>query len=453
MHNRGFVRGSSLLVTLLVMGILLTLTLGLSTLVIREIRQTGDIVSAGKAYYAAEAGIEQGLYELADHYPGYETTDNDNNVPGWKEVDMFEGNDSLTDKCSYRYKISNKGNTIPYIPDDEPIYLQPSGVAVSKGDLFESHEDQTYNVLPLNQSVTIPLFIDDGNGGITDVDDFLLQYYVDFSLDDTLLGELNPNYKGRHHLELEDFDILRWKVFGNRCPSEGDCDNPDLTRTDAISDFFPSSSLANEHEPVCIGTDLSLAVGDYNCMSPVDLEILKIVRDDSGEIKREDDGSYASNIEMLDNLWSASRTCYMNEVGQNVTGGADIKNNCTIGSFMKNHTRNFLTITNVVNPEIIGISNVELRNSRANIYWRVIAKGSSVETNVIPRQFADIKADGYANDGKVQQSIDVKVGMSSFLPVFNFTLYGTSQGSANEDLDSPGGGLVDETSPLRRTSF
>lgn len=430
-------RGSALLVALLIMGVLMTLSLGMSSLVIREIRQTADLVAAGKAYYAAEAGIENALYDLATNLPGYETVDSENVAPGWVVV---EGNeDEGTGDFTYRYMISNKGDSMPYFSDDEPIFLTQDGW-VSRDTLFEEFPEKTYNVLPLNGSVTIPLFVADENGGAVGVEDFLIQYYVDFKIDDQFLsGKLSEWTDTERKGIISKFDVLRWKVFGN--PNSGD-----QSKTEAISDFFPASGLADAGSPVCIGSDVSMAASDKyygSCVLPVDVSKLS-------DVTRTQLADGSISVELTEKLidvpgWSYARECYLTDSGTGVIGTDvrdGIKKECTIKSFIDNHQRNYVTLTNLINPEIVGITNTDLRDSRANIYWRIIAKKGETEPKLV-RQSADIKADGFAGGGKVQQSIDAKVGMSSFLPVFNFSLYRTDTensdfspaGNASENLD------------------
>ena len=173
-------KGSSLITTVLVMGVLMTLTLGLSSLVIREIGQTASIVRAGQAYYNAEAGVETALLELNNSLPGYETSKNaaDNSyqfvpgsyVAGGKDID-------------FQYQIRNRGDRYPYFDDNAPIFVEPDH-GVPKDALYKDFPEKTYDVLPLNQTVTIPLFVDDcGGGQVRDVKDFMLEYYVDFKID------------------------------------------------------------------------------------------------------------------------------------------------------------------------------------------------------------------------------------------------------------------------------
>jgi len=107
------------------------------------------------------------------------------------------------------------------------------------------------------------------------------------------------------------------------------------------------------------------------------------------------------------------------------------KDGCSISTFVDYHTRNYITLTNVVNPDLIGVD-PDVRPELANIYYRVIAKEGSSQ---LVREFADISADGFARNGTFKQSIDVKLGMSSFLPVFNFSLYRTDTESDKESPD------------------
>jgi hypothetical protein len=399
-------QGSSLLVAILVMGILMTITLGLSSLIIREISQTGDVVAAGKAYYAAEAGVENALLDLREHLPGYQTK----GLPQAVAVIDSGEKEWITQAGigpSYQYNIRNKGNAYPYFDADEPIYLEP-GVGVTKKFLYDgSNEDAlqaTYNVLPLSDTVTIPLFSDCGDGTFEDVQDFVLQYFVNFEADESVTLAAK---------QLEDFDILRWKVFGS--PSDGDATV--AIRTHAISDFFPAATGNSASHPVCIGSspDADLTSG---CIFP----IAKYVDD-------------ATGIEDLSDVWSQARQCYVGDAGTMVTSGLGIKKGCTIKDFLFNHKKNYLTITNIVNPDIVGVSNPTLRDKRANIYYRILAKrdvsgtscssGIQGDEDVMPREYAHIRSDGFSGDGKVKQSIDVNLKLNNFLPVFNFSLYHT----------------------------
>jgi len=62
----------------LVIGLVLILMLAsvaANEMIIRTLRSVSQIESADRAYFAAEAGIEDALYELSPHFAGYETPD------------------------------------------------------------------------------------------------------------------------------------------------------------------------------------------------------------------------------------------------------------------------------------------------------------------------------------------------------------------------------------------
>ncbi len=412
---RGGKRASALLVAILVMGVLLTLTLGLSTLIVREIRQTADIVAAGQAYFAAEAGMESALLDLAENLPGYQ------DVVVYPDIDAGQEDENL----NYEYTIDNKGDMYPYFPDDQPVFLGPDS-AIPKSVLYDpgsGFTDLTYNVLPLNESVTIPLFTVNENGDVNNIQQFLVQYYVNFDHERLYDIKIDDGHNGERPIKLDDFDILRWKVFGNPCVA-GNCDSPDLLKTDAISDFYPATENVSAERPVCIGTPGMLSNYNVNCFAPVIQDVIKV-----GEFAKVDD------IPWYKAGFSYARQCYVSEVSDTTIGSARgevVMTQCNIDTFIRTHTRNYVTLTNMVNPDLIGI-NPETTPQYANIYYRIITAGD--EDNSIVREFADIRADGYSRGGEVRQSINAKLRLSSFLPVFNFSLYRTD--TTTDDVDSP----------------
>lgn len=408
--------GSALLVAILVMGILMTLTLGLSNLVIREITQTGDLVAAGEAYFASEAGVENALLDLHEHLPGYETAGLVNAVDG----EWIEYKDPVNADFHYRYRIRNKGDAYPYFDDDKPLFFDPVA-PTTKAFIYDEDRAKTYNVLPLNQTVTIPLFTEDAQGNIQDVEDFLIQYYVRFNED-----SLSADFQ---NINLESFDVLRWKLFGN--PITGEklngviaSSNVNTLKTDAISDFYPAKNVGviggGADEPVCIGSSMDFPT-EYivdKCWFPA---TPYSVEDTEGQTT----GTVESPAE---GLWSAARECYESDAGTIVSGGkikTAASGGCSIPTFVKNHSRDYITLTNVVNPDIIGLSTPEERAAKANIYYRIIAKKGGPADPQLPREFAEISSDGYTHEDKVKQSIDVRLRLNSFLPVFNFSLYRT----------------------------
>jgi hypothetical protein len=424
-------KGSSLIVTLLLMAILLTLTLGLSMLTISEIRQTGDVVGAGKAYYAAEAGIETSLLDLNEHLPGFQTKSvSGADADGWVQVALDDPANLSKDKFEYRYRIRNQGDKYPYFDEDTPVYL-PSYGGMPKEVLYTLYPGSTYDILGLNQTVTIPLFIDCGDGShYKDVKNFVLQYYVDFNKDPSI--GLQAGY------QIQDFDILRWKLFGE--PTVADSGAPSKSLTHAISDFYPASENDGPKTPECIGSDQNLLHGtDYDCI-PLVAESVNITSDD---IKNWNDLQIVP--EGFTEGWSAARECYTRDAGSAVgtaIGDGGVQKGCNIKTFIDKHQKNYLTITNVVNPDIIGITNPVLRAAKANIFYRIIAEPDQTQscpfetasgTDVMAREYAQVSADGYANGKTYTQSIDAQLKLNSFLPVFNFTLFWTDPDKVNPE--------------------
>ena len=450
-------KGSAIIVALLVMAILLTLTLSLSLLTVSEMRQTGDVVAAGKAYYAAEAGIENALLDLREHLPGFQTLGQAKaDAQGWISAKL-EDPAKLTDELlSYDYRIRNQGDRYPYFDEDKPYFLTP-GVGRPKEYLYESYPETTYSVLPLNQTVTIPLFVACPDGiSYRDVTKFVLEYYVDFDTDPEkdILLDFSARFR------LRDFDILRWKLFGEPIAPNpvseqaGNLNGP--TRTEAISDFYPALEGDGPTSPVCIGSDLDLAKVE-KCNFPV-AQAVDIGSENPGDWNKfQGSDSYISDIPDGMGGWGLARECTTSDAGNNLAGAevsedGTLKNGinkkgCSIQTFVMSHRKNYLTLTNVVNPDIIGMKDPDKRPAKANIFYRLAVAPDNLNsqackpdsaTDLMVRPYADISADGYARGGQIKQSIDARLKLNSFLPVFNFTLFRTDPDKVNfEDQVTP----------------
>jgi hypothetical protein len=224
---------------------------------------------------------------------------------------------------------------------------------------------------------------------------------------------------------LKDLDILRWKIFGESI------DEAEAGKTYTISDFYPADAGDDARNPECIGS--KLINGNATCKQLVVSSYTAGVGNDL-----EDKQDVAVG-------WSVARQCYTSEAGGIVApagegdGGNAVVKNCSIATFMANHKKNYLTLTNIVNPELIGITDAVKFADSANIYYRVLAEGGTTgacgksnSSNVLPREAAQISADGYAQGGKIKQSIDVSFKQNSFLPVFNFSMFVTSQNNPKD---------------------
>jgi len=98
-------RGVSLAMTIGLLMLLVTLTATINELVVRALRASHQIEAADKAYLAAEAGVEDALYELSIHNAGYETAglddptvrnDNFDNTLKWNNEWQISGRDTAS---------------------------------------------------------------------------------------------------------------------------------------------------------------------------------------------------------------------------------------------------------------------------------------------------------------------------------------------------------------------
>ncbi|MBI4994247.1 hypothetical protein HZC21_01210 [Candidatus Peregrinibacteria bacterium] len=177
----------------------MTLALGISDLLIGTIRDNRILLEKGKAWYAAESGLEQAMFEFYNAPPGFETE---------KEIELNGQN------LKYRYLISAAARQIP---EKESYEIQ------LPEDSFAS--------LPLNESVTIPLF----NG--TKPEDMVKRFRVDYYF--------APEIKLAGGFVDDDLDILRVKIFG--IAADG--------TMEVISEFLPADKGNSSLSPTCFGTE------------------------------------------------------------------------------------------------------------------------------------------------------------------------------------------------------
>ena len=204
-------KGSALIIALLIMGILMTLALGLSDLILREIKITNAFLDTGKAFYAAESGIEEALLDLHQNLPG------------------FERNNGLDeDDLTYLYSIENKTQSIPFV-DSEII-----DVNIAKNN----PEEFLYNVLYLNDTFSIPLFTIQDNGEVKNIEDFRIEYFTD--------AQLNPNLVHEAGVSYENIDMFRWKMTGVL--------NDGTLFTETIGDYLALANGSGANKPTCVGT-------------------------------------------------------------------------------------------------------------------------------------------------------------------------------------------------------
>jgi len=98
--------GTALLTAMLIMGVLIAISIALSGLVIREVKVTKDLMDAGRAFYAAESGVEEALYFL------------NNKLPGWEPPEDGQSRDLGENGSNFKYSIKNTCNSYPCIYEE-----------------------------------------------------------------------------------------------------------------------------------------------------------------------------------------------------------------------------------------------------------------------------------------------------------------------------------------------
>lgn len=330
-ENHKTSQGSALLIALMLMGILLMLSLGVSNLLIENLRDTRVLTEKTKAWYAAESGVERALLHISQNPPGSE-----------EQTQKSLGNTGAT----YHYAIKAASEIFP-VP--EPYETSP-----------------LYEVLPLNESVTLPLF--QGNNPDEEVTNFKVEYFLS-----PRIQEIRSIYV------LENFDILRWKIFGIRKTP------PDSGAMEVLNEFSPlQQGRNNSVTPSCVGTDNA-------CWN-------------AGKFYERRLGSDGKTEFHLRECNHPSKSCFL------------------ITDFLRDHTQNFLILTNMINPDMFaGSLTPEQKKSIANIHYRIQAR----ERGKISLPTIKITSDGMI--GTTKQSLDVNVKRETFLPVFNYALYRTAE--------------------------
>lgn len=372
-------QGTALLVALLVMGVLIAISLSLSVLILRETQITKDLLDSGRAYYAAESGVEVAMYKLKNSLPGWETEK--------KEYVALKLGEDL--RAVGEYRVNNTCNAYPCF--DEGFDKDSAPVTAY------------YDVLDLNETITIPLFVD-GKGN---VEDFTVEYYTTF----------NP----KEHLKIESdqlngWDVLRWKIYGIY-------DKPGLEVTESISDFTAVSLQKGvvTEEDIPSHAQKPSWFGSVNCdqiNNPYNAGIeCGTYVDGLGNTEEvKINGQKASLQAGL--CWPTEAREYYWYGGDQELDSDDIKTCYSIKQFLDEHKLNYLTLTNMMNPAVFK-NDLDLlqTNAFSKIYFRIEMNGETA------REYADITANGYS--GSVKQSINVKMQKGSFMPVFNFSLYST----------------------------
>jgi len=392
--------GSALLTALLVMGVLMSVSLALSSLVLREIYTTREVLDAGSAYYGAESGIEVSLYNIKHNLPGWETKEK-----GFVPLQIDDAKKVVTE-----YKVDNTCNAYPCFGSDFDVKSAESDLTAF------------YSVLGLNESITVPLFVVGNDYKEHKVQNFTVEFYGVFNPQSDLKVTGGAN-------KLSGWDVLRWKILGISKEN----------KTESISDFTALSmqNKAGEKDPT--NASIPSWFGSVSCSaSKSDRYTDKITCTEYGDKGYQDVhlGNDIAKTVVGNCLNTQAREYYVYDAGQ-----LQAVDSCyPISSFLEGHKLNYLTLTNMMNPAVFDDKfNEDEKLAMSKLYYRLELFGedgkslddNSVAGNKTVREYAEIVSNGYSGSSK--QSISVNLKRDSFMPVFNFSLYSTFKEKGNED--------------------
>lgn len=390
-------KGTALLTAMLIMGVLMAISIALSSLVMRELRVTKDLMDAGKAFYAAESGTEEALYFLNNNLPGWQTEVDADNLPIPKVRDFGDGG-------KFQYAVKNQCNSYPCI-DDQYNLEQVNSIPAKA----------FYDVMDLNETVLIPLFVADSDGSINTVKDFTVEFYGNFDPK----NDLNDNKINKQN--ISGWDVLRWKVFGMK-------KNGQNYITESISDF--SALAANVGAGLYASPETPSWFGTVKCdADDEDAPASKRVTNSIGCIPY--DATYYNND--VGEWKTCGATQARDYYGLNSDDNVENMHCWGIGDFLDAHQidsspgipgLNYLSLTNIMNPAMLS-DDIKNKEDYSKIYFRVETYGDPTV-----REVAEIVSDGYSGNSK--QSIKVMKKRDSYMPVFNFSIYSTF-GSKGKD--------------------
>lgn len=382
-------RGSAILISLLVMAVLVVISLGLNSLIVSELVVQRDEVERLKAFYAAESGIERGLLDV------YEK-----NMPGFtrpyliaKDISSAETN-ILDDKYFTAPEPLTKGDGSGY-----NYRYQVVGQDMELPCSYDPQKNDDYYLLEANQSATIPLhkYVEGADLEKEEVKDFLVEYYVEGA-------GLTP---GAIAQILDKVDVLRWKILGiNTSINQNYRRSLTGQFTDSISDYLPLNSLTNTSEnPSQFATKvglLSLAGGKSDIWTKANY--------------------YYKRTDVSD----ASADYYRNDRSKTISDFLD-QNIST-----DKHEFNYLMLTNVLgeNTKLEGGRFVRDDSNPAyddltgkqKLFYRIKADDTQEgNKQTLACEGFLVRSDGVFRNAK--QSIDMKISLDTFLPVFDFVLY------------------------------
>lgn len=204
-------KGVSLAMTIGLLFLLVTMTATINELVIRALRSAHQIEASDKAYFSAEAGVEDALYELSQHTAGYETPDLDS---GNARGDDFSNGVSWTNTWEIKNKELN-----PCITNDWDSFNPRYCGRIYTGEkLVVNMFSEYYDPLPVTLTNAIN---DDGESDITINKLLVSSFRFRLRLPKTVVSDNPDAFSGTQIVYFDndrDFDG-NWLLTVNEDPS------------------------------------------------------------------------------------------------------------------------------------------------------------------------------------------------------------------------------------------
>lgn len=356
-------KGSALVMSLFFMAILVVLSFAVNYMLLNEVRSERNFLEGVKAYYSAEAGIEDALLQVSVSNAGVDIVDEEVGVPFVQEAMNLSSDEAGNISGSkYTYNVMSRGSYNP-CP-------------------FEEKNESGFAVLKSGESVVIPL---------TGNDEFNVKYYI-----------VNTEYPYDTPSWVMQNDVLRWKILGNRL--DGDA----VGKLEAISEYIPIYDVNHNasSNPSTFGT--SAEWPKYQSGKYYDII--------DGATFETSDLLYAGDFDLLFNDFA----------DDGFEGGFHYVFNAQhpIATFLADHANNQLVLTNYLNvyfnvlPPTVQEMELIYDADDYELYYKVDPMRFTIACSAV-----QVIADGFSENEDFKQSIEVIRPLDQAAPFTDFVWY------------------------------
>lgn len=382
--------------------LLMVASVAANELIIRSIRSVRGVESSNRAYFAAEAGIEDGLYELSPHLPGYQTPSINT---GNARNDQFEEAagrlvnrwdiESRSGQADWQGKMLKGQKLILSFYSDNSTAAAVVTNAINAATIADS---DIVNLAPGNFSIKFSI----PDKGVTDISDVMNNSF-NLLIDNDQDGKINEDAPSQPLPGMPPSPLCP-DGSKNPNPEDNDCDG----KVDEDSDM----------DPVILWK-----LTDNNGRSLIPL---KGCLRDSGAPPGVAPGYLKSETCEKDFKWvGAGSSDNWSETLNEVTWGLNEKGDFqTIGGFILDSKDAVKYPNDRMQMELLIVAPMEFVNPNTNPLKKVAIPYIQYEVKSdspdIPYPYFTIKSDGY--HGTYKQSITTTVTPKTSVPLFDFTI-------------------------------